>query len=131
MDKLMWKHYLQHVTNNDYNVRLTAGESLNKFVKNLKEANLTRIPVELYRTIKHNPNVGPNALKDQLLEHQNQNASTRLIIDYLDLIKKILQLLRYSNLFDFDQLLISTQIGSIEEIRVSEALKTAYSTCQR
>ncbi|CAF5006260.1 unnamed protein product, partial [Rotaria sp. Silwood1] len=51
-------------------------------------------------------------------EHQNQNASTRLIIDYLDLIKKIIQLLRYSNLFDFDQLLISTQIGSIEEIRV-------------
>ncbi|CAF1490758.1 unnamed protein product [Rotaria sp. Silwood1] len=39
---------------------------------------------------------------DQLLEHQNQNA----------------------NLFDFDQLLISIQIGSIEEIRVSEALKT-------
>ncbi|CAF5031843.1 unnamed protein product, partial [Rotaria sp. Silwood1] len=45
---------------------------------------------------------------DQLFEHQNQNASTRLIIDYLDLIKKIIQLLRYSNLFDFDQLLIST-----------------------
>ncbi|CAF5041724.1 unnamed protein product, partial [Rotaria sp. Silwood1] len=44
----------------------------------------------------------------QLFEHQNQNASTRLIIDYLDLIKKIIQLLRYSNLFDFDQLLIST-----------------------
>ncbi|CAF3648418.1 unnamed protein product [Rotaria sp. Silwood1] len=61
---------------------------------------------------------------DQLLEHQNQNASTRLIIDYLGLIKKIIQLLRYSNLFDFDQLLISIQIGSIEEIRVSEALKT-------
>ncbi|CAF5154970.1 unnamed protein product [Rotaria sp. Silwood1] len=59
--------------------------------------------------------------KYQLLEHQNQNASTRLIIDYLDLIKQIIQLLRYSNLFDFDQLLISTQIGSIEEIRVSEA----------
>ncbi|CAF1448195.1 unnamed protein product, partial [Rotaria sp. Silwood1] len=56
---------------------------------------------------------------NQLLEHQNQNASTRLIIDYLDLIKKIIQLLRYSNLFDFDQLLISTQIGSIEEIRVN------------
>ncbi|CAF4998203.1 unnamed protein product [Rotaria sp. Silwood1] len=106
---------------NDYNVRLTAEESLNKFVQNLKEAVLTRIRVELYRIIKHNPNVGPNALKDQLLEHQNQNASTRLIIDYLDLIKKIIQLLRYSNLFDFDQLLISTQIGSIEEIRVSEA----------
>ncbi|CAF5034031.1 unnamed protein product, partial [Rotaria sp. Silwood1] len=49
---------------NDYNVRLTAEESLNKFVKNLKEADLTRIPVELYRTIKHNPNVGPNALKE-------------------------------------------------------------------
>ncbi|CAF5106611.1 unnamed protein product [Rotaria sp. Silwood1] len=60
----------------------------------------------------------------QLLEHQNQNASTRLIIVYLGLIKKFIQLLRYSNLFDFDQLLISTQIGSIEEIHVSEALKT-------
>ncbi|CAF1374844.1 unnamed protein product [Rotaria sp. Silwood1] len=33
-------------------------------------------------------------------------------------------ILKYSNLFVFDQLLISTQIGSIEEIRVSEALKT-------
>ncbi|CAF5118143.1 unnamed protein product, partial [Rotaria sp. Silwood1] len=30
---------------------------------NLKEADLTRIQVELYRIIKHNPNVGPNALK--------------------------------------------------------------------
>ncbi|CAF1497598.1 unnamed protein product, partial [Rotaria sp. Silwood1] len=97
---------------NDYNVRLTAEESLNKFVKNLKEADSTRIQVELYRIIKHNPNVGPNALKDQLLEHQNQNASTHLI-------KRIIQLLRYSNLFDFDQLLISTQIGSIEEIHVN------------
>ncbi|CAF5156709.1 unnamed protein product, partial [Rotaria sp. Silwood1] len=68
---------------------------------------------------------------NQLLGHQNQNASTRLIIDYLDLIQNLIQLLGYSDLFDFDQLLISTQIGSIEEIRVSEALKTAYSTCQR
>ncbi|CAF1362754.1 unnamed protein product [Rotaria sp. Silwood1] len=33
-------------------------------------------------------------------------------------------ILKYSNLFDFDQLLISTQVGSIEENRVSEALKT-------
>ncbi|CAF5079902.1 unnamed protein product [Rotaria sp. Silwood1] len=48
---------------NDYNVRLTAEENLNKFVKNLKEADSTRIQVELYRIIKHNPNVGPNALK--------------------------------------------------------------------
>ncbi|CAF5166603.1 unnamed protein product, partial [Rotaria sp. Silwood1] len=48
---------------NDYNVRLTAEENLNKFVKNLKEAVLTRIQVELLRIIKHNPNVGPNALK--------------------------------------------------------------------
>ncbi|CAF1464472.1 unnamed protein product [Rotaria sp. Silwood1] len=61
---------------------------------------------------------------DQLLEHQNQNASTRLIIDYLGLIKNLIQLLGYSDLFDFYQLLISIQIGSIEEIRVSEALKT-------
>ncbi|CAF5139922.1 unnamed protein product, partial [Rotaria sp. Silwood1] len=142
---------------NDYGVRLTAEENLIKFVKNLKEAVLTRIQVKLHRIINHNPNVEPKALKDvlcrlgrpinnkeikellmpysanmlshdystfsndQLFEHQNQNASTRLIIDYLDLIKKIIQLLRYSNLFDFDQLLISTQIGSIEEIRVSEA----------
>ncbi|CAF1348979.1 unnamed protein product [Rotaria sp. Silwood1] len=71
---------------------------------------------------------------DQLLEHQNQNASTHLIIDYLDLIKKIIQLLRYSNLFDFDQLLISTQIGSIEEtsffIWVFFSKTIAYSTYQ-
>ncbi|CAF5169639.1 unnamed protein product, partial [Rotaria sp. Silwood1] len=50
---------------------------------------------------------------------------------YLGLIKKFIQLLRYSNLFDFDQLLISTKIGSIEKTCVSEALKTAYSTYQR
>ncbi|CAF5048637.1 unnamed protein product [Rotaria sp. Silwood1] len=72
---------------------------------------------------------------NQLLEHQNQNASTHLIIDYLDLIKKIIQLLRYSNLFDFDQLLISTQIGSIEEtsffIWVFFSKTIAYSTYQR
>ncbi|CAF4987463.1 unnamed protein product [Rotaria sp. Silwood1] len=43
-----------------------------------------------------------NAIIDQLLEHQNQNA----------------------NLFDFDQLLISIRIGSIEKTCVSEALKT-------
>ncbi|CAF5089064.1 unnamed protein product, partial [Rotaria sp. Silwood1] len=48
---------------NNYDVRLTAEENLNKFVKNLKEAVLTRIQVELYRIIRHNPNVGPNALK--------------------------------------------------------------------
>ncbi|CAF1366734.1 unnamed protein product [Rotaria sp. Silwood1] len=33
-------------------------------------------------------------------------------------------ILKYSNLFDFGQLLISTQIGSIEEIGVSQALNT-------
>lgn len=31
--------------------------------------------------------------------------------------------LKYSNLFDFDQLLISVENGSIEETRVSQALK--------
>ncbi|CAF1305293.1 unnamed protein product [Rotaria sp. Silwood1] len=82
---------------NDYDVRLTAEENLNHL--NLKEVDLTRIQVELHGVITHNPNVGPTALKDQLLEHQNQNASTHLI-------KRIIQLLRYSNLFDFDQLLI-------------------------
>ncbi|CAF5160392.1 unnamed protein product, partial [Rotaria sp. Silwood1] len=66
----------------------------------------------------------------QLLEHQNQNTSTYLIIGYLSLIKNLIQLLGYSDLFDLDEFLISTQIGSIEEIRVSEALKTAYSTYQ-
>ncbi|CAF3784979.1 unnamed protein product, partial [Rotaria sordida] len=68
---------------NDYNVRLTTEESLNKFVKNLKEVVLTRIQVELHRIIKHNPNVEPKILKDQLFEHHNQNVSTRLIICYL------------------------------------------------
>ncbi|CAF4062179.1 unnamed protein product [Rotaria sordida] len=48
---------------NDYNVRLTTEESLNKFVKNLKEVVLTRIQVELHRIIKHNPNVEPKILK--------------------------------------------------------------------
>ncbi|CAF5175545.1 unnamed protein product, partial [Rotaria sp. Silwood1] len=48
---------------NDSNVRLTAEENFDKFVKDLKEADLTRIQVELYRIIKHNPNLDPNALK--------------------------------------------------------------------
>ncbi|CAF3787916.1 unnamed protein product [Rotaria sp. Silwood1] len=48
---------------NDYDVRLTADENLNQLVKNLKEANLTRIQVESHRIIKHNPNIEPNALK--------------------------------------------------------------------
>jgi len=63
-------------------------------------------------------------LIDHLFEHHNQNASTRLIIDYLDLIKKLIQLLDYSNLFDFDQLLNLTQIGCIEETYVSQTLQT-------
>ncbi|CAF1131567.1 unnamed protein product [Rotaria sordida] len=49
---------------NDYNVRLTTEESLNKFVKNLKEAVLTRIQVELHGIIKHNPNVESKVLKE-------------------------------------------------------------------
>ncbi|CAF1383056.1 unnamed protein product [Rotaria sp. Silwood1] len=48
---------------NDYGVRLTAEENLIKFVKNLKEAVLTRIQVKLHRIINHNPNVEPKALK--------------------------------------------------------------------
>ena len=63
-------------------------------------------------------------LIDQLFEHHNQNASTHLIIDYLDLIKKLIQLLGYSNLFDFDQLLVSIQIGSIEKACISQTLQT-------
>ncbi|CAF5101850.1 unnamed protein product [Rotaria sp. Silwood1] len=51
---------------NDCDVRLAAEENLNKLVKNLKEANLTRIQVELHRIIKRNPNVGPRALKGAL-----------------------------------------------------------------
>ena len=40
-------------------------------------------------------------------------------------------ILKYSNLFDFDQLLISTEINSIEETRVSERLRTNSSVYQR
>jgi len=40
-------------------------------------------------------------------------------------------ILKYSNLFDFDQLLISTENNSIEETRVSEGLRTSSSTYQR
>ncbi|CAF3181082.1 unnamed protein product [Rotaria sp. Silwood2] len=60
---------------------------------------------------------------NQLFEH-HQNASTRLIIGYLGLIKNLIQLLGYSNLFGFDQLLISTQIGLIEKTYVSQTLQT-------
>ncbi|CAF3339200.1 unnamed protein product, partial [Rotaria sp. Silwood2] len=89
-------------TKNGYDIRLTFEENLNKLVKNLKEPNLTRIQVELHRIIKRNPNVGSSALK-----------------------------VKNSNLFDFDQLLISTQFGSIEWTRISQALKTADPTYQR
>ncbi|CAF4115045.1 unnamed protein product [Rotaria sordida] len=61
---------------------------------------------------------------DQLLEHQYQNVSTRLIIDYLGSIENLIQLLDYSNLFDFDQLLNLTQIGSLEETCVNQILQT-------
>jgi hypothetical protein len=40
-------------------------------------------------------------------------------------------ILKYSNLFDFDQLLISTENNSIEETRVSERLRTNSSIYQR
>ncbi|CAF3759376.1 unnamed protein product [Rotaria sp. Silwood1] len=69
--------------------------------------------------------------KSIILEHHNQNYSTRLTIGYLVLIKNLIQLLGYSNLFDFDQLLISIQIRSIEKTPFSQALQTAYSTYQR
>jgi len=63
-------------------------------------------------------------LIDQIFEHQNQNANIRLIIGYLGSIKNLIQLLDYSNLFDFDQLLNLTQIGCIEETYVSRTLQT-------
>ncbi|CAF1027514.1 unnamed protein product [Rotaria sordida] len=56
---------------------------------------------------------------------------TRLKIDYLGSIKNLIQLLDYSNLFDFDQLLNLTQIGCLEETCVNQTLQTAYSTYQR
>ncbi|CAF1623735.1 unnamed protein product [Rotaria sp. Silwood1] len=48
---------------NDYDVRLTTEEYLHQLAKNLKESDLRKIQVELHRIIKHNPNVGPKALK--------------------------------------------------------------------
>ena len=60
-------------------------------------------------------------LIDQLFEYKNQNVSTRLVIG---LIKNLIQLLGYSNLFDFDQLIVSIQIGSIEKTSGSQTLQT-------
>ena len=60
-------------------------------------------------------------LIDQLFEHKNQNVSTRLVIG---LIKNLIQLLSYSNLFHFDQLIVSIQIGSIEKTSGSQTLQT-------
>ncbi|CAF5102874.1 unnamed protein product [Rotaria sp. Silwood1] len=57
---------------------------------------------------------------DQLFEHHKQNASTILIIGYLEALEIIV---KYSNLFDFHQLVISSQIGSIEKTCVSQALQ--------
>ncbi|CAF4625462.1 unnamed protein product, partial [Rotaria sp. Silwood2] len=48
---------------NHYNVRFTAEENLNKFIKNLKESVFIRIQVELHRIIKDNPNIERKALK--------------------------------------------------------------------
>ncbi|CAF1499013.1 unnamed protein product [Rotaria sp. Silwood1] len=92
---------------NNYDVRLTADENLNQLVKELLMAYSANMLSHGYSTFSN-----------------DKCNCTRLIIVYLDLIKKFIQLLRYSNLFDFDQLLISTQIESIEEIRVGEVLKT-------
>jgi len=60
-------------------------------------------------------------LIDQLFEYKNQNVSTRLIIG---LIKNLIQLLGYSNLFHFDQLIVSIQIRSIEKTSGSQTLQT-------
>ena len=60
-------------------------------------------------------------LIDQLFEHKNQNVSTRLVIS---LIKNLIQLLGYSNLFHFDQLIVSIQIGSTEKPSGSQTLQT-------
>ncbi|CAF4247205.1 unnamed protein product [Rotaria sp. Silwood2] len=47
---------------NDYDVQSAVEENLNKFFKNLKEANLIRIQTELHRIIKFNPNVRSRTL---------------------------------------------------------------------
>jgi hypothetical protein len=58
------------------------------------------------------------------LQHNDHNVVSSSL-ETLEII------LKYSNLFDFDQLLISTENGSIEETRVSQALKIAYPIYQR
>jgi phosphoribosylformimino-5-aminoimidazole carboxamide ribonucleotide (ProFAR) isomerase len=58
------------------------------------------------------------------LQHNDHNVVSSSL-ETLEII------LKYSNLFDFDQLLISIDINSIEETRVSQRLKTIYSTYQR
>ncbi|CAF3350930.1 unnamed protein product [Rotaria sp. Silwood2] len=58
------------------------------------------------------------------LQHNDHN----VVSSSLERLEIILKL---SNLFDFDQLLISTQIGSVEETCVSQTLQTVYSTYQR
>jgi hypothetical protein len=51
------------------------------------------------------------------LQHNDHNVVSSSL-ETLEIIFK------YSNLFDFDQLLISTENESIEETRVSQTLKT-------
>ncbi|CAF4361702.1 unnamed protein product [Rotaria sp. Silwood2] len=58
------------------------------------------------------------------LQHNDHN----VVSSSLERLEIILKL---SNLFDFDQLLISTQIGSVEKTCVSQTLQTVYSTYQR
>ncbi|CAF4016460.1 unnamed protein product [Rotaria sp. Silwood1] len=115
---------------NDYDVRLTVEENLNEFVKVLYSMTVCQISKcntcekdstilsEYYELIFRSLGrpINDKEIKvNQLFEHQNQNTSTYLIIGYLSLIKNLIQLLGYSNLFDLDEFLISTQIGSIEK----------------
>ncbi|CAF3598174.1 unnamed protein product [Adineta steineri] len=58
------------------------------------------------------------------LQHNDHN----VVSSSLETLEVIL---KYSNLFDFDQLLISTENKSIEQTRVSQTLQTAYPTYQR
>ncbi len=58
------------------------------------------------------------------LQHNDHNVVSSSL-ETLEIIFK------YSNLFDFDQLLISTDNNSIEDTRVSQALRTIHPTYQR
>ncbi|CAM2712576.1 unnamed protein product [Rotaria socialis] len=115
-------------------------------IKNLVQ--LLGINIEEFQSLTINFQQPLNTSKNIDSNEQNMSINVRQIIECIDMVSYLcLQhndhnvvsssletleiILKYTNLFDLDQLLISTQIGFIEETRVNQVLRRAYPTYQR